>query len=249
MRVSGVYVLRHASSAQSDAQYISTVPDEASNFPPGAIPVEDPEDPPIYSLDILTNPLESFCFDIQRPISYPNLFFGRTRQNKLYAVDLTVQNTTEHMLISSECTSMTTTPDFLIWTISSHDSKYAPLAEISEMLHQPGQLGLSDRQWESRRVERGSQIVTAVPSSMALVLQMPRGNLETINPRPLVLAVVKKDVALKDYRSAFLHCRTHRIDLNIIYDLAPETFLNSIPEFVKQIPEVDYLNLFISGLK
>lgn len=48
--------------------------------------------------------------------------------------------------------------------------------------------------WEKRRVERGSRIVTVVPSAMSLVLQMPRGNLETVNPRPLVMEVVKKDL-------------------------------------------------------
>jgi elongator complex protein 1 len=48
--------------------------------------------------------------------------------------------------------------------------------------------------WERRRIERGSRIVTAIPSTMALVLQMPRGNLETVYPRPLVLAAVGKDL-------------------------------------------------------
>ena len=47
---------------------------------------------------------------------------------------------------------------------------------------------------QSRKVERGSKIVVAVPSTMSLVLQMPRGNLETINPRPLVMEVVTKDL-------------------------------------------------------
>lgn len=49
-------------------------------------------------------------------------------------------------------------------------------------------------EWTIRKVERGSRIVVAVPSSMSLVLQMPRGNLETINPRPLVMEVVKHDL-------------------------------------------------------
>lgn len=44
-------------------------------------------------------------------------------------------------------------------------------------------------------MERGSRIVVAVPSAMSLVLQMPRGNLETISPRPFVLEVVRADVA------------------------------------------------------
>lgn len=45
-----------------------------------------------------------------------------------------------------------------------------------------------------RAVERGSKIVTVVPSSTTLVLQMPRGNLEIICPRPLVLRVVRQDL-------------------------------------------------------
>jgi len=48
--------------------------------------------------------------------------------------------------------------------------------------------------WEKRRVERGSRIVTSVPSAMSVVLQMPRGNLETINPRPLALEVIRSDI-------------------------------------------------------
>lgn len=52
-----------------------------------------------------------------------------------------------------------------------------------------------------------------------------------------------------DYRSAFINCRRHRIDLNILYDLDPTAFSSKIDSFLKQIPEVDYLNLFVSGLK
>lgn len=52
-----------------------------------------------------------------------------------------------------------------------------------------------------------------------------------------------------DYRAAFLACRKHRLDLNILHDLAPEQFMSSLEEFVKQVPEVDYLNLFITSLK
>lgn len=52
----------------------------------------------------------------------------------------------------------------------------------------------AEQVWETRRVERGALAVVACPSSMSLVLQMPRGNLETIYPRPLVLAVIRRDV-------------------------------------------------------
>lgn len=51
-----------------------------------------------------------------------------------------------------------------------------------------------------------------------------------------------------NYRTAFLTCRRHRIDLNTLYDLDYRAFGENIARFVEQIPEVDYLNLFVSGL-
>ena len=43
-----------------------------------------------------------------------------------------------------------------------------------------------------RRMERGTRIVTVVTNDTKLVLQMPRGNLETIHPRALVLSAVRQ---------------------------------------------------------
>lgn len=71
-------------------------------------------------------------------------------------------------------------------------SHYAPLDVVRRFCvdeAEPWEL-----EWETRRIERGALVVVACPSSMSLVLQMPRGNLETIYPRPLVLAVVRRDV-------------------------------------------------------
>lgn len=51
------------------------------------------------------------------------------------------------------------------------------------------------------------------------------------------------------YRAAFLICRKHRLDLNILHDLDSEGFMSRLEDFVKQVPEVDYLNLFVSSLK
>ncbi len=43
-----------------------------------------------------------------------------------------------------------------------------------------------------RRVERGSRLVCVTASDTKVVLQMPRGNLEVIHPRALVLSAVKQ---------------------------------------------------------
>lgn len=78
----------------------------------------------------------------------------------------------------------------MIYLTSAHEAHFVPIQSLFSALCS------NEKKVESevRRVERGSRVVTAVSSNMALVLQMPRGNLETVNPRPLVLEVVKKDV-------------------------------------------------------
>ncbi|KAK8843352.1 hypothetical protein IAR55_007009 [Kwoniella newhampshirensis] len=149
--------------------------------------------------------------------------------------------------IASSVTSFTLTPDFLIYTTSAQTSHYAPL-KVLRRLAAGEDLLPHEMKWEERRVERGAVIVAACESSMSLVLQMPRGNLETVYPRALVLAVVKQDVLAGAYRTAYLTCRKHRLDLNILYDLDPANFMANLKDFVGQIPEVDYLNLFVSSL-
>ncbi len=81
---------------------------------------------------------------------------------------------------------------------------------------------------------------------MSLVLQMPRGNLETINPRPLVMEIVKQDVDKADCAKAFAACRRYRIDLNAFVEHDKETLMGRLAEFVEQVENVDYINLFLT---
>lgn len=99
-----------------------------------------------------------------------------------------------------------------------------------------------------RQIERGSILVSVIPSTYSVVLQAPRGNLETINPRIMVLSGVRKFIQSKQYKQAFLACRVHRIDLDILYDYDPQLFFNNLESFIKQIDKVDHLDLFVSCL-
>lgn len=49
-----------------------------------------------------------------------------------------------------------------------------------------------------------------------------------------------------NYRRAFLACRKHRVDLNVIVDRNPEKFMQDVPSFLDQVPEVDHINLFLT---
>ncbi|KAI8991763.1 IKI3 family-domain-containing protein [Mycotypha africana] len=165
---------------------------------------------------------------------------GLTDRSKLYV------NT---KLISSEATSFFLRSNWLVFSTTSHTARFVALDRCSL-----DNLKLTDEANDpydetSRRLERGSKIVIATQHKPNLVLQMPRGNLETINPRAFVLATIREDLEALDYRSAFIACRKNRIDLNILYDTNPERFVENIRTFIQQVPEVDYLNLFLSNLR
>lgn len=100
-----------------------------------------------------------------------------------------------------------------------------------------------------RNVERGSRLVTAIPTNMSIVLQMPRGNLETIFPRAMVVAGIRDLIEEKNYGRAFSYCRTQRVDLNILYDHKPEQFLSNVGLFLDQLEKASYIDLFLSALQ
>lgn len=91
--------------------------------------------------------------------------------------------------------------------------------------------------------------MTVMPSTFALVLQMPRGNLETIYPRALVLAGIRDNINNKNYKKAFLACRNQRVDMNILHDHNPQQFLSSVGLFIDQVKKVEHIDLFLSQLR
>ncbi|KIR40475.1 elongator complex protein 1 [Cryptococcus deuterogattii Ram5] len=172
-----------------------------------------------------------------------HLLFTLSPTSKLHVTSLT--SSAQHPISVSQqpVTSFTLTSSFLIFTTTSHFAHFAPLTTLEKLANTNGDdlmavgTNTHEMKWEERRVERGAKIVVASESEMSLVLQATRGNLETVYPRPMVLQVVKRDVLAK-----------HRLDLNILYDLDPEKFMANLENFVEQVHEVDYLNLFVSSL-
>ncbi|KAJ2931513.1 hypothetical protein H1R20_g5611, partial [Candolleomyces eurysporus] len=190
-----------------------------------------------------------FCLHTEtaQGASGDTLFVGLAKSGRLF-VFVPGQDT---RILATNANSFTVSSGFVVFTTTSHESKYVPIADLLSILlstaenESPESKDVPD-QWTVRKVERGSRIVVAVPSTMSLVLQMPRGNLETINPRPLVMEVVTKDLNEGNYRKAFFACRKHRIDLNVLVDHDQEQFLERAPQFVEQIHEIDHLNLFLT---
>lgn len=102
---------------------------------------------------------------------------------------------------------------------------------------------------ETRRIERGSRIVSLVKDKSQIIFQLPRGNLETISPRILSLKIIRRHLKAVEYHKAFDLLRKERINLNLLIDLYPQKFLKELPVFVEQIDNTQWLNLFLTELK
>ncbi|CUS09589.1 unnamed protein product [Tuber aestivum] len=148
--------------------------------------------------------------------------------------------------IASNCTSFAITPTHLVYTTTRHFVKFVHLHDSYQELDIPGDEPSGDER--CRTIERGARLVQVMPTKFALTFQMPRGNLETIYPRVLVLAGVRRSIEAKDYLPAFLACRNHRVDLNIIHDHAPRQFIELVELFIDQVKTIEYIDFKTSSL-
>ena len=162
-------------------------------------------------------------------------------------------------LISQGVTSMLLTDAYLLFTTAQHQLQFIHLLnnplfyndeqfkELKDDINQTSQTtnGHDER---VRTVERGSLLVNSIPSKSSVILQAPRGNLETIYPRIMVLNDVRKDIKARNYKNAFSTCRIHRISLDILHDYDPDLFFANVSNFVSQLEKVEYLDLFLSCL-
>lgn len=80
---------------------------------------------------------------------------------------------------------------------------------------------------------------------------MPRGNLETIYPRPLLLTYICSDLidgVHPNYQHAFELMRKNRLNLNFLYDYKPKQFFEAIGQFISQTRNDDDICLFLSEI-
>ncbi|KAK7948231.1 Elongator complex protein 1 [Apiospora aurea] len=168
--------------------------------------------------------------------------YGLTKNGHLYANG----SVGKSRLLVKNCTSFLVTPDHLIFTTTNHLLKFVHLTEIDD-LEVPADDPEKDER--CRSIERGARLVTAMPTNMSLILQMPRGNTETIFPRAMVVAGIRQLIEGMNYERAFSYCRTQRVDMNILYDHRPQQFLENVTVFLDQLKDVTYVDLFLSSLR
>ncbi|KAE9421283.1 hypothetical protein Angca_004961, partial [Angiostrongylus cantonensis] len=99
-----------------------------------------------------------------------------------------------------------------------------------------------------RSVELGSNLVACNSYGVNVIMQMPRGNLETIHPRLFVIRVIKQLIDEQNYSEAIKSMRKHRIDMNLIVDYKPDVFMNSIPMFIQSVADPELMTIFVAAL-
>ena len=100
----------------------------------------------------------------------------------------------------------------------------------------------------TRRIEAGARIVAAPPGGVDVVLQMPRGNLETVAPRFLVLPAVARALDERRFAAAAAVATRHRVDLNLIVDRAWPRFLRHADAFVRDVDDPDVVAELLESL-
>lgn len=148
--------------------------------------------------------------------------------------------------IARNCSSFAVTPSHLVYTTTSHLLKFVHISNVDDM-EIPADTPETDER--CRSIERGARLIHVMPKAYALVMQMPRGNIETIYPRALVLAGIRAAIDAKKYKTAFIACQKHMVDMNILHDYAPTQFMENVGLFIDQLKKVDRIDDFLSKLK
>lgn len=188
--------------------------------------------------------------------------FSLDTEGKLDVVEMT---TSRKLSLSKECTSFCVHEGFLLFTTRSHllycmalDSEHS-LANETNRESIPSILDTLDMtdnavqmpegKGATRPIDRGSIIITPVPGKTDIVLLAPRGNIESISPRPIVFEIIDRLAKQRKYGSAFRLCRTQRVDMNHIVEADFHGFLQSVAQFVTQVGNVASLSEFLTLLK
>ena len=178
--------------------------------------------------------------------AHSRMVFGLSAHARLYYHDIMLNDSASSFYLSMN-------HEFLSYATNGSRcyTRFLPFREITSF---DPLMGLDQNHllegYEPRVVEGGARIVAILPSQPMAILQVPRGNLEGIYPRALVLRFVMLKIHQGQYDEAFMMMRTHKVDVNVLVDFDPwEFYERGIAAFFAQVKTIDHLNLFLSGLQ
>lgn len=155
-----------------------------------------------------------------------------------------------HIISSNSCTSFLVSENFLIYTTTDNNLHFVPMSKILIDTIAP------DLESYCQPIETGGTLILVSEKDSKVILQMPRGNLEVLHPRILVLLSVSRQLDQRHYLNALKEARRHRVDLNFLCDYLIQRegkhfYQQTLNELVLEIVRHDqsFLNLFINDLK
>jgi hypothetical protein len=103
---------------------------------------------------------------------------------------------------------------------------------------------------EPRPVERGARLIASIEYDSKIIIQLPRGNLETFEPRPLIILRAQQLLNQRHVADCLLLLRLQRIDLNYLVDFDPTIFFAALAQWIPEAlqKKADLLSLFITSL-
>lgn len=177
----------------------------------------------------------TYCCNIlaARRIDDQVVLFGLTDTGSLYAGGSQV---------AQKVTSFLIVKDLLLYTTATFLKFMHLQQDLNDILDD-----VTDER--CRRIERGSTLICSSPTAQSITLQAPRGNLETIYPRILVLSAIREAISSGFWSDAWRKVKIHRVDTNIMCDHNPNIFLNNLKAFVEGLQTSTELDLFLINLK
>ncbi|KAF8368877.1 elpc-1 [Pristionchus pacificus] len=134
-------------------------------------------------------------------------------------------------IISNEVSSFTYSHPFVAWIDNSFRLHVMDV--------------LSNETADVRPVEKGSRLVSIAPPK--LILQMPRGNLETIHARFFVIRSIRSLLSKGEVKTALIQMRKHGISFTLLKDF-DHIFSSSI-DWLYEMEDVNLLSLVVTELR
>lgn len=83
-----------------------------------------------------------------------------------------------------------------------------------------------------RSIEDGGRIVCVTQKKSEIILLLPRGNIETITCRPILIDLVENYLNESKWLEVIHLIRVHKLNANLLIDLNPQRFIDNIENFI-----------------
>lgn len=197
----------------------------------------------------LNNSFDTEYLNSDKPLDNAHILLYHARaklkvNDDTFNFDITVNACQElcinNKIICSGVTSSLLYKKYLLWTTATgmlyciRDKQFGNPFDVSKSFVRP--------------IEQGARIVccnNVTPPS--IILQLPRGNLETVNCKMITIDIIDDLLSNNRWRDALQIMRIEKINCNVVVDLNPERFIDNIENFVKAAKSCSILTAMVSN--